>query len=365
MSKETIEKLKGYIENIDNKKVNFYFSVPDIETPSSSINELYFNAKVLHDNGYNVVVLTETEKEPSKWVDSEYSVLKHELINNNKLMISPYDVLVIPEALTNVMEQTKNVPALRVVMLQSIDYMLNSLVIGTDFTTFGIQNVISNSKLSTDIFNYFFKRGMIVKNYKIGIPEYFSGSYTTKKPIISIVSRNSNDITRVIKLFYAKYPEFNWVMFDPLLTKSQPPQFLDRREFAKRLNENFAAIWIDKLSTFGTFPLECMKAGVIPVCNIPDIAPDYYVDNSEELIKSGYWVNNIYNIPDVIAQLITNYLNDMIDEKDYELGYKIVGDYTVENSKIDVLRVYEEFLYERKTFFTETINQLEKNLENE
>jgi len=45
-NKENILKLEKYINILNNKENNIFFCVPEIDTPSSSINEIYFQAKV-------------------------------------------------------------------------------------------------------------------------------------------------------------------------------------------------------------------------------------------------------------------------------------------------------------------------------
>ncbi|MFW5847395.1 MAG: hypothetical protein ACOCVF_00550 [bacterium] len=360
MNKDKIEKLEEYINKLDEKKNNIFFCVPDVDTPSSSVNEIYFQAKVLSDNGMSVTILTEKDNgEKSKWVDNEYEELEHLPLTSGKINISPADILVIPDVLTNIMEQTKDIPAMRIVSFQSIDYMLNSLVVGSDWSAFGIHNVLANSNIGVDFLNYYYKRNFVVKKYTVGIPDYFKSEDKIKNPVFSIVGRNSNDISKIVKLFYAKYPEYSWVAFDPLVTKTEPPQLLERKQFAERLKENFAAIWVDRISTFGTFPLECMKAKVLPIGYIPEIEPDYFSDHSQEFVDTGLWVNNIYNIPTIAAELITDFLNDNIDEKKYELMDKVSGKYNVEQSQTEVLNAFSEFMEERKEVLVKTKKELE------
>ena len=87
--------------------------------------------------------------------------------------------------------------------------------------------------------------------YDVGIPNYFNDDTDIpKRPVISVIGRNPNEIAKVIKLFYAKYPQFQWVTFDPMMTESKPPSPLRRVDFADRLRKNFASLWIDRISTF-------------------------------------------------------------------------------------------------------------------
>ena len=105
-----------------------------------------------------------------------------------------------------------------------------------------------------------------------------------KRPVISIVGRNPNEISKIVKLFYSRSPQFGWVTFDSMITDSKPPSPLRRVDYAERLKKNFATVWVDRISTFGTVPLEAMKAGSIPIGLLPDITPEYLLDEKGEFI---------------------------------------------------------------------------------
>ena len=373
MSEETIKKIEESLERIENKTNKFMFFVPDSEKPTASVYEVYFHATTMKKAGYEVIMITESKDyEVPTWIESE--LLDHEFIaitNTGKLKISPDDVMVIPDVFTNVMEQLKQVPCIKIALLQSIDYMANGLVPGTSFAVLGVQNVIATSKTLKEHFEMFYGENIYdIKDYKLGIPSYFFRSDVPQKPVISIIGRNGNDISKVVKLFYSRYPHFNWITFDPMYTESKPPQHLSRPEFAKSLQGNFAAIWIDRLASFGTFPVECMKTGTVPICLKPDITPEYLLvrDENDNIVdvnsECGVWTGNLYDIPILAGEVVTKYLDDSIEPVLYEVMDKVASEYTQEKSSVEIANIYAHFINKKAEKFKELVVEL-KAKENE
>jgi hypothetical protein len=361
---EKIDKIKKSLSNINDKKSKFLFCVAETQTPVASTYEVYFHADIIKKMGYQVIILTEKKEYiiPT-WIETELTDHKHMCIGDAKLTVGPEDVMIIPEVFTNIMEQTKSLPCIRIVLFQSADYMLNSLLPGTDWNTFNINNVITTSEtLKEFIQTYFGKNKFNIKTYNIGIPEYFKNDDNPKKPIISIVGRNSNEISKIVKLFFSKYPQYSWVTFDAMLTKTNPVQNMRRIDFANRLRENFAAVWVDRIASFGTFPLECMKSGVLPICLKPDITPEYILNRNEKnevdsiISDAGIWTSDYYEIPSIIADVIFNYLQDTIPNELYANCNNIVEKYTVEKSKENLTNIYQEFINDRIKLFEKVIN---------
>lgn len=366
---EKIEKIKDALNKLENKKSKFLFCVPDVNNPNASVYEIYFHATVVKKLGYNVNILTEKEdyKVP-KWLDSE--ITNHEFIplSNNKLTVGPEDIMIIPEVFSNIMEQTKNLPCIRIGLLQSIDYKLNALVPGTDWKNFGINDIITTSTtLKEFIETYFGKNKFNIEVYNPSIPDYFNRDDAPKKPIISVIGRNPNEISKLVKLFFSRYPQYRWVTFDPMLTKSKPPQAMRRKDFAKRLKENFAAIWIDRISSWGTFPLECMKSGTIPIGLIPDITPEYLLDRNDkgEVTKlkenSGIWTDNFYQLPVLIGETLIKFLDDGIDDKIYDDMEKIASEYTPENAENQLVKIYNNLIEKRKEVLKNSMESITDN----
>jgi len=361
---QKIEKIKSSLDKLKNKKSKFLFVVPESQNPVASVYEIYFHATVVKNLGYKVIIMVEKgDYVVPTWIEKELTDHEHMSMADPKLMVGPEDVMVIPEVYSNIMEQTKNLPCLRIGLLQSIDYMTNSLIPGSDWSSFGIQDIITTSQTLKDLFEtYYGKNRYDIKTYDIGIPEYFEKTEKPQKPVISVIGRNANEISKLVKLFYSKYPEYNWVTFDTMLTRSKPPQPMRRVDFAKRLQDNFAALWIDRISSFGTFPLECMKSGTIPICLKPDIMPEYMIERDDNgvptkaLDDAGIWTENYYDLPILLGNTITKFLDDEISDEIYNTMDKVVSKYNQNNSESQIIDIYTQFTNKR-------IELMEKSLE--
>lgn len=365
---EQIEKIKVSLNNLINKKSKFLFCVPESVNPVASVYEIYFHATVVKNMGYDVIMMVEKgDYVVPTWIEKELTNHKHIAMSDPKLMVGPEDIMVVPEVYSNVMEQTKNLPCVKIGLLQSVDYMMNALIPGTDWSSFNYNDIITTSQTIKDWMNVFYGNKFNIKVYNIGIPEYFEKSKVPQKPIISIVGRNPNEISKFVKLFYAKYPQYNWVTFDPMVTKSKPPQAMRRVDFAKRLQGNFAAVWIDRIASFGTFPLECMKCGVIPICVKPDIMPEYMIERDENGVPikavdgGGVWTNNYYDLPVLTGEVLIKFLDDSIGQELYDTMDNIVAKYNQGESEKNLVEIYTEFINQRISLFQ---SALEPKVEN-
>jgi len=356
---EKIEKIKISLDKLTNKKSKFLFCVPDSPNPVASVYEIYFHATVVKSMGFEVVMMVEKgDYVIPAWIEKELTNFKHVPMSDPKLTVGPEDIMVIPEVYSNIMEQTKNLPCVRVGLLQSLDYMENALIPGTDWASFGVRDIITTSLSLKELVETFYGKGKFnINTYNIGIPEYFEKSKVPQKPIISIVGRNANEISKFVKLFFAKYPQYNWITFDPMLTKSKPPQTMRRVDFAKRLQENFAAIWIDRIASFGTFPLECMKSGVVPICLKPDIMPEYLLERDEKgnVVKviegAGVWTDNFYDLPLLAGEVLIKFLDDGITPELYDTMQKIASKYNQEASEKELTEIYQGLVNQRLELF--------------
>jgi len=358
---EKIEKIKTSLNNIINKKSKFLFCVPESQSPVASVYEIYFHATVVKNMGYEVLILVEKgDYVVPTWIEKELTQFKHIAMADPKLMVGPEDIMIIPEVYSNVMEQTKNLPCVRIGLLQSVDYMMNSLIPGTDWRSFNISDIITTSEtLKEWIETFQGKNKFNIKTYNIGIPDYFERTDVPQKPIISVVGRNANEISKFVKLFFSRFPQYSWVTFDPMLTKSKPPQQMRRVDFAKRLQGNFAAVWIDRIASFGTFPLECMKSGTIPICLKPDITPEYILErvsgNTGPAVKiadgAGVWTDNFYDLPVFVGEVLVKFLDDAISPDLYTAMEKIAGKYTQENAEKQLAEIYQGYLDARIALF--------------
>ena len=360
---EKIEKIKTSLEKLTNKTSNFLFVIPESQSPVASVYELYFHATVVKNMGYTVKIMVEKgDYEVPTWIEKELTDHEHVFMSDPKLTVGPEDIMVIPEVFSNIMEQTKNLPCMRIGLLQSVDYMMNSLIPGTDWRGFGIEDVITTSQTLKEWLDLFYADSQFdVKTYEIGIPDYFEKSKVPQKPVISVIGRNANEISKFVKLFYNKHKEYSWVTFDPMVTKSKPPKPLRRVDFAKRLRENFAAIWVDRISSFGTFPLECMKSGTIPICLKPDIMPEYMIVRDEngkavEAVEgAGVWTENYYDLPGLTGEVLVKFLDDNINPELYNKMSEVAAKYNQTDSEARLANIYSELANKRIGLFNKAL----------
>lgn len=347
---ENIEKIEKIISTLEEKKSKFFFFIPNIQTPNSSMYQIYWNAKVVKEMGFDSIILTESGSDYVKpyFVDQELMNIKHVTVSD-KISISPEDFLIIPEIFTNVMEQLKNFTCEKIVLLQSLDYSLHALTPGIQWSDFGITKVLTVSDSLRDMVKDYFGEYYNIKRYKVGISDLFKEDKQLKKPILSFMSRNGNDITDVIKLFYLKYPHFRFLTFQEL-------SGLDRETYAKKIKESFACLWVDNISSFGTAPIECMKAGTIPIGLIPRIEHEYIKD------FTGIWVYDLFKLPDMIASVLTKYMEDEIPEDFSTRMEEVSSEYSMDKSKESLISVYSEFVTERVNHFKKLLELENKEI---
>lgn len=364
MSQSNIEKIKQSITNLGEKKNKVMFFVPDVHgVPAGSIYEIYFHASVLKNAGYPVLILTETSKyEKPEFIETELTDIEHISMESNNLTVSPEDLLVIPEIFTNVMKQTEALPCMRTVLFQSIDNATKALLPGYDWSAFKITNVITTSKAMERFVEGFFGKGKFrIRTYNVPVPDYFTNKTKFKQPVISFLVRNEKELDKIVKLFLSKYPQYKWVNFEPLITDSKPPKHLRRKDFADRLSKNFAALWIDRISSHAQFPLECMKAGTIPISLIPDVTPEYIIGPDGKAVENcGVWTDDFFQLPALIADTLRKFLDDEITSEVYDAQAKVTETYSTNVATEQLLSIYGGYFNERIDTMLKTIEAIEQ-----
>jgi hypothetical protein len=148
-----------------------------------------------------------------------------------------------------------------------------------------------------------------------------------------------------------------------MLTTSKPPKHLRRKDFAEKLGKNFAALWIDRISSHALFPLECMKVGTIPICLIPDITPDYLIDeNGKGKENVGVWTDDFFQLPALIADTLRKFLDDEIGQGVYDEMKGIANNYSPEISAQKLVEIYEGYFNDRSNSLMAALNALEPKL---
>ena len=314
------EQINEAIANLDAKNFGIYFFTLDTKgNPTAGVANIYEHVKVLTKLGYQAHILHEKNDYRIHanehgagivdWLGEEYGELSHVSIENQKLNISAKDILVIPEVFANLMEQCKAFPCKKVVLSQSYDYILEILPLGASWSNYGFNDVITTSQKQADYIKGLFPT-INTHIIPISIPSYFKPTDEIKKPIISIFTREQKEAVKLVKSFYLQYPTYKWVTFREL-------RGLSRKEFANSLGESCLSVWVDPISSLGTFPLESIECETPTIGLMPNMVPEWMESEPQKdgtilLKNNGVWTNNIMGIPDLIAQFLKVWLEDTV-----------------------------------------------------
>lgn len=128
---------------------------------------------------------------------------------------------------------------------------------------------------------------------------------------------------------------------------------IPRTEFAKTLSQSFLGVWVDELSSFGTFPIEAMKCKTPVIGKIPRMLPEWMGTTDEsgnfQLNDNGVWVTNLNAIPDMIATMVGLYLEDALPKNVLDSMVEYENKYTEEETKESIKEVYNRIFTRRLT----------------
>jgi hypothetical protein len=353
MNNEVQEKLLENISKLESKESKFYFFVMDTKgNPIASVATIYEHVKILRDLGYDAIILHEKNdyQGVGGWLGKEYAELPHTSIESQQLKVNGYDFLIIPELFTNVMEQTMQLPCKRIVLSQSYDYILEMMMPGKKWQDYNIFDCITTTERQAEYIKQLFGNSINTNIIPVSISNHFKPSEKPKKPIIAIYTRDQRDTVKIFKTFYVKHPHLKWISFRDM-------RGMSREVFAESLAECCLAIWVDDISGFGTFPVEAIKCDVPVLGKVPNIVPEWMED------KNGLWTHDVVTIPDIAANYIQAWLEDMSPEELYEKMGEMKDKYTEENQKEKVREIYENLVNNRVNEFKEHLPK-EEEIEN-
>lgn len=341
---EKVQNLENAIKSIKNNEFKFFIFVQDTKgNAKASIKYLYDIGLSLKSLGYNVVMTHEKSDYSgvSNWLDSKYmDDLTHESIDNQNLQVSPSDFLIIPELFGFMMDQVKDLPCGKIVIAQSYDYILETLNPGFGWENYGFLKCITTSEIMKDYISGIFKN-VSIDILEPVISSKFKKSKFPPKTIISVHSRDPRKTMNIIKTFYLKFPQYRWITFRDM-------RGLSESDFAKNISDSFLSVWVDDISSYGTYPLESMKSGVPVLGKIPQLIPYWMNDNN------GFWTDNDINLVNLIGEFIQAWLEDSIDENIYSEMTKT----------IETLPDQDVFNENIKTLFQSYINTRLETFEN-
>lgn len=358
-----ISRIEKEINRVANKENTIFFFVIDTKgTPSGSLEYIYRLAKVTEEIGYNVTMLYQNDDEKDEfvgvreWLGNEFADMKHENIANDEVQVSPSDVLFIPEIFANIMNQTKSLPCKRIAIMQNYDFIIEQTPISSQWGNFGIMDAICNTevnqKLLSEIFPYV--RTSVIDPY---ISDLFGETSEPKKMIVNIVSKKQDDINKIIKPFYWKYPMFKWVSFRDL-------RGFPKEKFAEMLREGIATIWVDDETSFGYSALEAMKSGSIVLAKTTDLTQKWMeTEGKNTLNNSCIWFDTFHEVHKMVASVVRSWVTDKVPSEIYDDAKVALGHYSYENTKKQMSIYLETILEKRRVEMTELITHVNSKKE--
>jgi glycosyltransferase involved in cell wall biosynthesis len=344
------EKVKQSINILRDKQARIYFLVQDTKgNAKASVRYIYQMAKTLKDNGFNPIILHEKSDYAgvASWLDEEYMLLPHRVIEGQNLEVSPEDFIVVPEVFAYVMEQINKLPCAKIVLAQSYAYIVETLQPGQSWNQFGFFKCITTTEKQRE----YIEKVMRQSTFDIITP-YISDNFTTKElppmPIVAIHTKEQSDSINLIKTFYLKFPQYRWFTFRDM-------RGLTEKAFSNALKDCFLSVWVDDESGFGTFPLESMASGVPVIGKIPDLSPEWMNE------ENGIWITDKTLLCDVIADFIQNWLEDNVRPEMYDEMKKTSELYkNKQEFESKVVTLFEGYLSTRADSFEQQISKTEE-----
>ena len=349
MDNKKIEIAKQLIEKIDKKENNIYFYCVDTKnTPLTSIIYTYDLVRHLTNAGYKAHILHQKDYAGvGNWLGEEYTSLSHIPIDDkNEFTVDGSDIVVVPEGMANMMEKNITLPCRTVVLCQSYIHALELLPVGVYWGSYGIKDVITTSQIQADYIKELFP-SVETEIVPVNIKEYFKPQREPKKPVVAISSRNQFNTLQIAKSFILKYPLLRWAMFSEL-------RGLKPEEYLKQIQEACLVVWDDETAGFGTAPLEALKCGTPVVAKVPNLIPEWAMDENGDLIKDVIWVNSTLEFPMVINKFLVDFI-EKSEEDNVSSKYENI--YTEEQQKDSIIATITNITSKMKNYFNEIINK--------
>ena len=381
---KAIERIEETIANLKENDFNIYFFVDDSQNvPNSSLAYIYELAKTLHDKKYNVTMLYQLQGEyteaelykkkkkgkqidPSKvftgvgeWLGKEYAEIPHMNISHTQWKVSPADILFIPEAFSSLMFQTyqHKAPCRRIVLLQNFSYVTDFIPYGIEWKNYGIYDVIATTKQQESLIKSVFPY-VRCKILPPVVHSIFRKPIEPKKLLVNIVTSDQRIANRIIKTFYWKYPIYKFVSFVDLRNRS-------REEYAEKLREGAITVWVDNDTPFGHSAVEAIACDNILIGKVPEMVPEGMIKEDGGLSACGIWTYDINVIPDLLANVIGAWMQDMVPEQLTNAMNEVNTKYTVDKWEENVDGVMSTIINEQIKSFEQIKNSIKQKITNE
>jgi len=348
-----LEQLENGLAKLKNKESKIYFLTQDtMGNATASVNTIYEYVKHLKEAGYDAYVLHEKSdyKGVSGWLDEEYSNLPHANIEGGELKVGPQDFVVIPEVFAHVLEQLMNMPCTKIILSQCYDYILETLQPGFGWSNYNVTKCITTSEVQENYIKSLFP-GIETTIIPPTIPDYFTTPEKPKKPIIAIHTRDQRETMKIIKAFYLQNPQFKWLSFKDM-------RGMSRKDFASSLADCCVSVWVDRISSYGTFPLESMMCNTPVIGVLPMMKPSWLTNDN------GIWAFDESKIVEVLGNYMKNWLEDSLPDSLYTKMSETVGSLPKNSEKDGIIPYFEKLINDKISEFDISINKLKPVEEN-
>ncbi len=344
---EQLQQLENALTKLKNKESKIYFLTQDTNgNAAASVNTNYEYVKHLNEAGYKAYILHEKSdyKGVSSWLDEEYVNLPHANIEGGELKVGPQDFVVIPEIFGHVLEQLMNMPCTKIVLSQCYDYALETLNPGFGWANYNVTKCITTTQTQADYLKTMFpsiEYSVITPT----IPEYFKDSEKPKRPVIGVHTRDQRETMKLIKGFYLSHPQFKWVTFKDL-------RGLSRKDFATALSECCVSVWSDRISSYGTFPLESMMCKTPVIGVLPMMKPEWLTNDN------GIWAFDESKLVEVLSNYMKNWLEDSLPNTLYEKMEETVNSLPKNSERDGIVSYFDKLVVEKTTELELSLNKV-------
>ena len=250
----------------------------------------------------------------------------------------------VAELYGHVLEQIVQMPCSKIILCQAYDYIFETLTPGASWINYGVNQVITTSKVQEDYIKSLMP-SVKTSIVPVSIPDYFKNSDKPKKPIVAIHTRDPRDTMKIIKTFYILNPQFKWVTFKDMRNMSN-------RDFAESLSESCVAVWVDRISGFGTFPIESMMCKTPVIGSLPILKPDWITN------ENGIWSFDEAKIVEILGTYMKNWLEDNVPPTLYEKMEETLKGLSAQNQEESIVAFFNTLITERTTEMENAINKL-------
>jgi hypothetical protein len=295
------------IRNLKEKKIRFVFYVYDTQGKVfASMIHIYDIALRLSIDGYDVIMVHDKEYTNKKWLSPNHCTLKHVVQGGNegKIELTASDFLVLSEdhaalIYQNFQEQNVKLPCEVIIINNNPMLALHTLPHGLTWPMMGYRMVINNSQNTAD-YTSKLMQGMLHTVVNPKINPVFESIKNYRKPLITIYSRNPQDIEIIPKEFYLYNPHLSF--FSIRIIKHD----MSQKELANVLSQSALFVWIDENSSFGTLPVEAAFARTPTLALIPYSVPEW-----ADKLPNIRWVESKRDMARVMGEMLTDFLNNV------------------------------------------------------